>query len=231
MRPDVPDARYGVEPDRTASIVPTRVVRRFELREPTRRVHETMTTETVSGMLEDCSSALVVTHTRADFDALGSGIAIVDLFDGDGSLVVPGGVEKRAQRLLDLVAVAPDDAPDVSPADYDVAVVVDAPSSERIAPVDVVDRDVELVVIDHHVPADLAAHADGTLIDTDAGATAELVYRLAADAGRSFGPDSALALAVGILDDTGHLVGGGPAQFRMVAELLDAAGSHRESVL
>lgn len=79
-----------------------------------------------------------------------------------------------------------------------------------------------LLLIDHHEPADLVDRADASLVDTDAGATAELVARLAKSADWNIGPEAALPLLVGALADTDWLSDSGPQTASTVATLFEA---------
>lgn len=152
----------------------------------------------VVAALEAAEEPLLVTHRNADRDGLGAAIGLRELL-GRGTVCAPGGVARPARSLLD--ATDTDPVSDPSTSRYDAVVVLDAASSDRIGPVD----PAEPILVDHHEPGDLAARAGASLVDTDAGATAELVARLAAEADWEVATDAALPLLVGILDDTNFL--------------------------
>jgi nanoRNase/pAp phosphatase (c-di-AMP/oligoRNAs hydrolase) len=177
----------------------------------------------VYAVLERHESVLIVTHTHADLDTLGSAIGLAQAFPGAARIVIPDGVQRRAKRLpqtLDIDLTTPEE---VNIATTDCVVVVDAPSTDRVAPITIDDRVGEVVVIDHHEPDDLANRATATAIDTDAGATATLVTQLITNSDWVLEPDAGLALAAGLLDDTELLTTATPAEFALLGDLLDAA--------
>lgn len=167
--------------------------------------------------LETADDPLLVTHHQADRDSLGAAMGLQALL-GCGTLCTPDGIASPAQSLLTLTAQTPVTAPDE--AAYDTIVVLDTPSSDRIAPVD----PPAPLLVDHHEPSDLSERAAATMVDTDAGATAELVARLAETADWTLSPDAALPLLVGILDDTGFLAAASPATVTTAVRVIGTLG-------
>jgi len=102
----------------------------------------------------------------------------------------------------------------------DVVVVLDAPSTERIVPVD----PVAPILIDHHEPDNLHSRATAALVDTEADATATLVARLAVDADWELTPEAALPLLVGIFGDTGNLTDASAETVQLAGVLIDRLG-------
>ena len=167
--------------------------------------------------LRATDSPLLVTHQHADRDTLGSAIGLRELL-GRGTICTPDGVARPAQSLLETFDIDPVSHP--SAVTHDAVVVLDAPSTERIAPVD----PAAPILIDHHEQGNLASKATASLVDTDAGATAELIVRLADAADWELSPEAALALLVGILDDTGFLIGATPQTVTAAVDLVGALG-------
>ena len=167
--------------------------------------------------LERATAPVFVTHRRADLDSLGAAVGLRAIL-GVGTVCAPAGVTKPAQRLRRVAGTTV--CAGALPEEFDEAVVVDAPSTDRIAPV-ALDSP---LLIDHHEPADLADSAVASLIDTDAGATAELVTRLATTAGWDVPADAALPLLVGLLDDTDFLEHRGPQTAATLPSLFGAVG-------
>ena len=99
--------------------------------------------------LNDAASPLFITHRQADRDSLGAAIGLRSLLDC-GTVCTPDGVKKSARPLLNATAAESVTDPDLS--QFDTAVVLDAPSTERIAPIE----PEAPLLIDHHEPADLA---------------------------------------------------------------------------
>lgn len=177
--------------------------------------------ETVVRRLTESSHPLFVTHHHADRDSLGAAIGLRETL-GCGRVCTPDGVAASAASLLAATDTDPLTNPDL--ANYDLTVVVDAPSTERISPLD----PPAPVVIDHHERRDLAARASPALIETDASATAELVGQLLLNSELPVPPTAALALLVGLFDDSGFLAAARPAAIetatRLVGRLGDRAG-------
>lgn len=157
-----------------------------------------MTISDVVESLENAETPLFVTHRHADRDSLGSAIGLRTAL-GRGMVCAPDGVSAAAQSLFKVtdsnLLVDPD------PTEFDTIVVLDAPSVNRIAPID----PAEPVLIDHHERGDLSKRAVASVVDTNAGATAELVERVIRTGDWELTPVIALPLLVGLLDDTGFL--------------------------
>ena len=168
--------------------------------------------------LRATDAPVLVTHRHADRDALGSAIGLRELL-GRGTICTPGGVARPAQSLLETFDIDPVTRP--TEVTHDAVAVLDAPSAERIAPVD----PTAPILIDHHEPDNLASRAAGSLVDTDAGATAELIVRLADAGDWEMSPEAALPLLVGLLDDTGFLMGASPQSVTAAVDLVGALGN------
>lgn len=130
---------------------------------------------TVRSLLEGHSSFTIVVHSHADMDALGSATGLANAFDSATTIVAPDGVQERAQRLVDQFGTRLHEPSSADVTEADCIVVVDAPSSERIAPLPIHDAAGDVIVVDHHEPGDLADLATASYIDTAVGATATLV--------------------------------------------------------
>jgi nanoRNase/pAp phosphatase (c-di-AMP/oligoRNAs hydrolase) len=156
---------------------------------------------------------VIVTHRRADRDAVGAAVGLAELLDAPATICLPAGATADAQPLLEGYETV--DNADQLP--HDAMIVVDAPSTDRIAPVQVL---TPLFLFDHHPPADLESLANTALVDEDAGSTSELVYRVARTSSWDISPAAALALVTGILDDTDYLHDAGATQVEHVADLL-----------
>ena len=163
--------------------------------------------------LRTTDSPVLVTHQHADRDTLGSAIGLRELL-GRGTICTPDGVARPAQSLLETFDTDPITRP--REVTHDAVVVLDAPSAERIAPVDPSSP----ILVDHHEPDNLASRAAASLVDTDAGATAELIVQLADAADWEVSPEAALPLLVGLLDDTGFLMGASPRSVTVAVDLV-----------
>lgn len=177
----------------------------------------------IATVLSEADSPVLVTHHHADRDAVGSTLGLAALLDGEPTVCLPGGVAAPARSLLG----GRDTVETVDGSAHDLMVVLDAPSTDRIAPVEPL---VPLVVVDHHPPGDLAERATAELVDEAAGSTAELVLRIAREAGWTLSADAAFPLLVGVLSDTSFLRTAGPAQVEAVVELLSHVGGREAEV-
>jgi nanoRNase/pAp phosphatase (c-di-AMP/oligoRNAs hydrolase) len=166
------------------------------------------------------NSPVLVTHRHADRDTLGSAIGLRELL-GRGTVCTPDGVARPAQSLLKAFGIDPITQP--AEVKHDAVVVLDAPSTEQIAPTDPTSP----ILVDHHEPGNLASRATASLIDTEAGATAELIARLADTADWEVTPEAALALLVGLLDDTGFLKEATSETVTTAVNLVGALGNRR----
>jgi len=153
----------------------------------------------LSNHLANSDRLVVIVHAHADLDSIGSAVAIAKTVDAAVDIALPPSVQADAEALLADVAVVSD--PDLTT--YDAQIVVDAPSSQRIGPLDPTTNEVPLLVVDHHTPGNLRDHATAAYIDTDAPATAYLIATLFDENGVELSPEAAMALVAGILDDTG----------------------------
>ena len=155
-------------------------------------------------LLRSSSTFLVTSHTDPDGDAVGCMLSISSVLRRLGKscnvlcedAIPPSYVFLKG---ADQVITAEDDP---RAAACDVALVVDAATPDRIGWVSgVVGRCKTVVNIDHHRSNELFGDID--VVETEAGACGEIVYRVIRELGTGLEGDEAEALYVAILSDTG----------------------------
>lgn len=164
-------------------------------------------------------------HIGPDGDSLGSMIAIARAATNAGKQAYatfgePFVVGKQFGYLDQSTLVPPRKVPD----EIDVAVVVDTSVPSRLgSALPIVERAKTVVVVDHHLSQD-GEIGDILVIDTAAGAAAQVVYRLLAELGWGIDAEIATALYTGIVTDTGRFQysATSPEVHRITAALLDA---------
>jgi bifunctional oligoribonuclease and PAP phosphatase NrnA len=161
----------------------------------------------VLGRIRAAREVLAVGHENPDADALGAALAVARIVEAGGgraTVAVSDPPPPLYEFLPGIESVRTDPEPGC---DYDLLVVVDCATDERIG--DLAARHAELfarlprIVIDHHVSSSRTAETDW--IDPAGAATCELVTLLAVAAGVPLdAADGALAtpLMAGIVMDT-----------------------------
>src|SRR5215813_5858852 len=145
---------------------------------------------------------LLTSHARPDGDAVGSALACCQVLLAMGKqaeVVLHDGVPRIYQPLpfADRVLRA-----DRVNGNYEAAIILECDSIQRTR-LEGLDRQF-LISIDHHVSGKPFAHVNW--IDPKAVATAEMVYRLAREAGVSISPEIATCLYTAVLTDTGSFM-------------------------
>lgn len=164
-------------------------------------------------------------HIGPDGDALGSMLAVARGAANAGKSAYatfgePFVVGKQFAFLDDSLLTPPGQVPE----DIDVAVVVDTSVPNRLgSALPIVKRAGKVVVVDHHLGQDDEL-GDIKVVDTTAGAAAQVVYRLFAELGWPLDREIATALYVGIVTDTGRFQYSATSSevHRITAALLDA---------
>ena len=142
---------------------------------------------------------LLTSHARPDGDAVGSALAcceILRLMGKQAEVVLQSGVPviykplPFADRVIEATSVN---------GKYEAAIILECDSIQRTA-IQGLDKQF-LISIDHHVSGKPFANVNW--IDPGACATAELVFRLAREAGVAITPDIATCLYTAVLTDTG----------------------------
>jgi bifunctional oligoribonuclease and PAP phosphatase NrnA len=148
------------------------------------------------------SKFVLTSHARPDGDAIGSALACCQILRSMGKeaeVVLRDGVPRIYQPLpfADQVVHA-----DRVNGDYEAAIILECDSIQRTR-LEGLDKQF-LISIDHHVIGKPFGHVNW--IDPKAVATAEMVYRLAREAGVPISPDVATCLYTAVLTDTGSFM-------------------------
>jgi phosphoesterase RecJ-like protein len=155
--------------------------------------------------IEQRSRFLLTSHARPDGDAVGSALACCQILLSMGKeaeVVLRDGVPRIYQPLpfADKVVQA-----DRVNGNYEAAIILECDSIQRTRLEGLEDR--FLINIDHHLSGRPFGHVNW--IDPKAVATAEMVYRLAREAGIGISPEIATCLYTAVLTDTGSFMFGG----------------------
>jgi phosphoesterase RecJ-like protein len=170
--------------------------------------------------IESVDRVVLTSHARPDGDAIGSVLACSQLLRRMGKkadVVLRDGVPHIYRRLpfADLVV----QSPSISDT-YQTAIILECDSIQRTALGGLDGR--FLINIDHHVSGHPFANINW--IDPTACATAEMVFRLAREAGVRISPDMATCLYTAVLTDTGSFAyhGTNESTFALAQELVRA---------
>jgi bifunctional oligoribonuclease and PAP phosphatase NrnA len=159
----------------------------------------------VAAVLTRARHVVLTTHVNADGDGVGSEIGLWHLLRARGVSVTIANPTRIPERFNFLVPAGADASQhavrEIERAD--IVVSLDIGDISRLGGLaTVINQRQPFVCIDHHVgPVNLPAGP--CLIAPEATATAELVFDLATVAGWPLTPESAQALYVGLLTDTG----------------------------
>lgn len=158
-----------------------------------------MTVQQIIKLINDKQSFLVVAHENPDGDAIGSTLGLCLALREMGKNAVAYNVDTVPEAMCYLhgsdlfTQELPNDAY------FDVAFVLDSGEVGRTGlPIDQLCK--TMVNIDHHPHS---TFGDICYLDTEASATAVLIYRILLESGHVISQDVAAALYLGILSDTG----------------------------
>jgi len=162
---------------------------------------------------------LIVAHENPDGDAIGSTLGLALALRDMGKDVVAynvDGVPEVMQFLPESDFLVSELSPELN---FDIAFVLDAGDIKRTC-LQVTDLCRTVINIDHHP---LSLFGDINYLDTDASATAALIYRLLKSCNYSLPLSVAKALYLGILSDTGSFrySSADCEAFRIASELVD----------
>ncbi len=152
--------------------------------------------------LKRSNRILVASHVNPDGDAIGALIALALALDALGKTVTlynesPIPAVYRFLPAIDRITDRVED-----PTVFDTAVILDCGNITRVGGIaEALDRIPMVINIDHHVTN--TRFGDLHLIDTEACATAEIVYKLIKDLEAPITRDTAVAIYTGIFTDTG----------------------------
>lgn len=173
--------------------------------------------------IEQRDRFLLTSHARPDGDATGSALACSQILRAMGKkadVVLHDGVPRIYQSLpfADTVVRA-----ERVNGDYEAAIILECDSIQRTRLDGLQNK--FLINIDHHVSGRAFAHVNW--IDPKAVATAEMVYRLAHEAGVAISPDIATCLYTAVLTDTGSFMFEGTNEhtFALARELVLAGAN------
>lgn len=155
--------------------------------------------------LRSAHTIVTMGHVGPDGDSLGSMLAIAAGATNAGKKAYatfgePFVVGKQYGYLDTSLLVRPGEVPD----EIDLAVVVDTSVPSRLgSALPIVERAGRVLIVDHHLSQD--GEIEGIqLVDTTAGAAAQVVYRLLEELDWPLTPEIATALYTGIVTDTGR---------------------------
>lgn len=152
--------------------------------------------------IEQRERFVLTSHARPDGDAIGSALACCQVLRAMGKqadVVLHDGVPRiyRSLPFADQILQA-----NIVQGNYEAAIILECDSIHRTRLEGLEDR--FLISIDHHASGRPFAHVNW--IDPHAVATAEMVFRLAREAGVKFSPEIATCLYTALMTDTGSFM-------------------------
>src|SRR5437867_7685682 len=168
--------------------------------------------------IEQRERFLLTSHARPDGDAVGSALACCQILHSMGKeadVVLRDGVPRVYRPLPFADRVVQSDRVN---GEYEAAIILECDSIQRTRLEGLEER--FLINIDHHLSGRPFAHVNW--IDPQAVATAEMIYRLAREAGVQISAEIATCLYTAVLTDTGSFMFAGTNEhtFELARELV-----------
>lgn len=158
--------------------------------------------EPLINQLKKSNSILIASHENPDGDAIGALLALGLALESLGKKVTLYNESPIPAVYRFLPSVRKITRKVGDPGCFDTAIVLDCGGMHRIGNAAVIVGKVPAIVnIDHHVTN--SNFGDYHIIDTDACATAEIIYRLIREMGIALTKKMAVSIYTGILTDTG----------------------------
>jgi phosphoesterase RecJ-like protein len=153
-------------------------------------------------LLKAAKKLVIVSHVSPDGDTLGSSLALMHALRMLGKEVIMNVDDdiSTVYSFLPGIAEYCRFAPDES-VDADLLVIIDASSADRAGNAMAVVKSPAVLNIDHHKTN--TRFADYLYLDSDAAATAEIIYSLLLEMGIKLTRDIAICIYEGIYTDTG----------------------------
>jgi len=168
------------------------------------------------------NNVLYLCHRNADPDAIGSAFALSRAFGGTVAAVDDlsrtGGAAAKIIGVEVLISPSADA--------YDLAVVVDTSVRQQLGEI----LPENYALVDHHLDPGLLDGAE-FYIQKPSKSTAEIVWTILKENGKTISREMALGLLVGMISDTGRFKRAAPESFRTAAELLEAGGFDYDEAL
>ena len=186
--------------------------------------------QAAAAALEGATEVALICHVNPDADAMGSMLGLATYLSHRGKRVVaaaPNRPDDLPRWLTALPGTEHLVAPGEMPKRPAVLVTLDAADIARLDGLaHLVHRAGTVVCIDHHRTN--PGFGTVNVIDPEASATAELVYRLIEHMGGTLHPDVAACLYAGLVTDTGRFQYGStsPEVLRIAARLREEAFDH-----
>ncbi len=164
-------------------------------------------------------SNLVLVHSNADADAMGSAIAIA-LYFKDSTIFAPSGISRVGKRLLAEVQMEAVESADQD--DFINLVVMDC-NSDNMLGLPNFDWS-KAIVMDHHSCEMANEKFRASFVDEDATSTCELVWRMMCKLPEGSEERIGLALLTGIIGDSGNFHHAKPSTMLSASEIMRASG-------
>ncbi|NIP42064.1 MAG: bifunctional oligoribonuclease/PAP phosphatase NrnA [candidate division Zixibacteria bacterium] len=189
--------------------------------------------EDILELVHSRSNILLSSHVGPDGDSLGSQIAFYHYLKSIGKNVWiynQGHIPHyfHGFKDLDLIVVEPEKW-DVPPEGFDLVIIFECTSLDRIGDVsNLVKDNVDIVNIDHHPEND--EYGKINYLDASASSAGEMVYRILKKSGYKIDPDTATYIYIAILTDTGrfHFTSTSPECLHAAADLVASGVNVKE---
>ncbi|MBQ7715530.1 MAG: bifunctional oligoribonuclease/PAP phosphatase NrnA [Clostridia bacterium] len=132
------------------------------------------TVEEAADFIDSVESALIICHVSPDGDAVGSAMALKDIFTNTGrtaKVVTPTPVPEKLRFIIGDHDTTYSEGEEDG---YDAVITVDVASRNQLGPLSIIANKTDLM-IDHHSNGEPYAP---NLIDADASAAGEIIYRI-----------------------------------------------------
>ena len=145
---------------------------------------------------------LITAHVNLEGDSLGSQLGMKALLDslGKTAIIVDNDAVPEHYKFLPGAAEVSNDL--TARLDFEAALVLDCPTLKRIGKVnDLITKDKFIINIDHHISNEKFGNVNW--VDPNASSAGEMVYKIYKEMGIKLTKETALALYIAILTDTG----------------------------